>query len=818
MTPQGRFGAFLLTLPFNFGAVAQPCSPSAETGLQWRDLDGEIRCMAVFDGGQGESIYFGGHFTLPDGTSTPLLVWNGVQFVPATLSLQGTATHMVVWDVDGPAWPEPPVLYIAGSLRSPPAFPTDRERLIGFNGSTWWHRAELSFGQRVTAMGLHNEGQGERLYLGVEDASTSPWMAALASYAHNGPLQLLGTITSASHVAPHISSLASFQEPEGRTLFIGGQFVSVNGQPATGIIRYRGGQWLPMPAGQQLAATYGNPYVSSFVTADVAGGPGPRLYASGSFNSAGAQAANGIAMWDGQQWAAVGDNTVTSVGTLFATDVGQGVSLYGFRYDQGLARWDGAEWTVIGEGLYGASLARLTTSAGPVICAAGQQVRRAGEVALPGVGVYNGSEWRPLGGLGNGFNGPVQRFFKGDLGDGERLYAVGDFSHAGGTFTGPVAVWGVDGWQRVGGGLPMVINAKDLAVFDDGSGRKLWMTGSPFGRLFRLDGDHWTDLAWPASGLVVFDPDGDGPQAEALFGIGSYYLDPQTALPFQRWNGTQWEQVPIPGLRGVSRSFSAAVFDPDGAGPRHSNLYLSGHFVGDRLGFIMRWDGETWFMMDTPPSTCDPRDVHCSASALAVHDDGEGPALYAVGPFSSSLALKLHADAWLPYGPPGQRYDTWSDRVASLQSVRLPTGSALVSTIQSYFGRPSPEIISDNAIEPFAFTAGLVYTVAEVNDDAGPAVFLGGEMLGVNGGGMGGSSGYTRSSNFAIARLCRSSCTADFNGDGEAGTDADIEAFFACLAGRCCERCGAVDFNNDGDHGTDQDIESFFRVLSGAAC
>jgi len=29
-------------------------------------------------------------------------------------------------------------------------------------------------------------------------------------------------------------------------------------------------------------------------------------------------------------------------------------------------------------------------------------------------------------------------------------------------------------------------------------------------------------------------------------------------------------------------------------------------------------------------------------------------------------------------------------------------------------------------------------------------------------------------------------CSADFNGDGDVGTDADIEAFFACLAGNCC--------------------------------
>jgi probable HAF family extracellular repeat protein len=64
----------------------------------------------------------------------------------------------------------------------------------------------------------------------------------------------------------------------------------------------------------------------------------------------------------------------------------------------------------------------------------------------------------------------------------------------------------------------------------------------------------------------------------------------------------------------------------------------------------------------------------------------------------------------------------------------------------------------------------------------------------------------------------RPTCQADFNGDGDIGTDADIEAFFACLAGDCCATCGSADFNGDGDVGTDADIEAFFRVLAGGTC
>jgi hypothetical protein len=61
-------------------------------------------------------------------------------------------------------------------------------------------------------------------------------------------------------------------------------------------------------------------------------------------------------------------------------------------------------------------------------------------------------------------------------------------------------------------------------------------------------------------------------------------------------------------------------------------------------------------------------------------------------------------------------------------------------------------------------------------------------------------------------------CTGDFNGDGDFGTDQDIEAFFRCHSGLGCPSCRTSDYNGDGDHGTDQDIEAFFSVLAGGGC
>ncbi len=74
--------------------------------------------------------------------------------------------------------------------------------------------------------------------------------------------------------------------------------------------------------------------------------------------------------------------------------------------------------------------------------------------------------------------------------------------------------------------------------------------------------------------------------------------------------------------------------------------------------------------------------------------------------------------------------------------------------------------------------------------------------------------------NISIGTPAPTCGTADFNCDGDIGTDADINAFFACLSGTCppppCPN--SADFNGDGDVGTDADIEAFFRVLSGGSC
>jgi cytochrome c peroxidase len=125
-------------------------------------------------------------------------------------------------------------------------------------------------------------------------------------------------------------------------------------------------------------------------------------------------------------------------------------------------------------------------------------------------------------------------------------------------------------------------------------------------------------------------------------------------------------------------------------------------------------------------------------------------------------------------------------------------------------------------------TTGGLSGVATMNWHLTPGTVLSGQVYFLqwtiaDAGAVGGlaRSGVARVPIFCGTQGCPNPCgTSDFNGDGDFGTDQDVEAFFACLAGNCCASCYSLgsDFNGDGDSGTDQDIEAFFRVLAGGNC
>ena len=183
-------------------------------------------------------------------------------------------------------------------------------------------------------------------------------------------------------------------------------------------------------------------------------GTGEALYVGGRFSSAGGEAAEHIARWDGRAWSAVGqgfDGYGGSVWTLAPFDDGSGLALYAggvFSTADGrpaglVARWDGTGWQPLPEDFtpgFGHSVRAFTV----LNDGSGDALYAAGYFGVPATSTGNiarwdGTSWLPLGsGLGaSGF--ALQG--AADAG-GPALYAGGTFETAGGVVSGGMARWG----------------------------------------------------------------------------------------------------------------------------------------------------------------------------------------------------------------------------------------------------------------------------------------------------------------------------------------------------------------------------------------
>jgi hypothetical protein len=112
----------------------------------------------------------------------------------------------------------------------------------------------------------------------------------------------------------------------GGTLYAGGLFTTAGGNAANGIAQWNGSSWSALGSGMN----------NSVLALAVSGGT---LYAGGNFTTAGGNAANYIAQWNGSSWSPLGSGLndvvyalAVSDGTLYAggafTTAGTNVSAY----------------------------------------------------------------------------------------------------------------------------------------------------------------------------------------------------------------------------------------------------------------------------------------------------------------------------------------------------------------------------------------------------------------------------------------------------------------------------------------------------------
>ncbi len=634
--------------------IKDPCIPhwaasvGGQPGVSGDPNVGElVRSLQVFDdgAGRGPGLFVGGIFTVAGGVPAKNIAkWNGDTWLPIGSGVNASVRAMTVFD-DGTG----PALYVGGSFTSAGGVPCNR--IARWNGSTW---SPLGTGVSgtgdvaVNALYVFDDGQGMRLYVGGTFTSAGGVTASCIARWDGGAWSSLeGGMTNG--VPTSVSSFAAYDDGTRTALYVGGNFTTAGGVSAHNIARWDGTTWAGLGAGTSAG------FETSVYALDVFdGGAGPELIIAGSFASAGLMNANNIAKWNGSNWSSLGVGVNGAVRALAVHRAGEALELYvggSFSAASGvpaarLATWSGSTWSASSGPIVGHVWALDSADDGTspdTSLYVGGKLDSAGGVIAENVARFEGTNWFALG---SGFNAAVRDVCQYDDGSGTATYIAGEFKTIAGVPVNHIVRWDGHAWTPLGQG-----------VYENGSSSQ------------------WAGV------LEVFDDGrGDGP---SLYVGGRFKLAGDVeALSIAQWNGESWSALGN-GLAGGSVGptvYAMAVFD-DGAG-RGPALYVAGDFItagGAISHHIAKWDGVQWWPVGGGVSG----GVNSTnISALAVFDDGDGPALYAGGNFTMAGGVPTSRIAkW-----DGQ---SWSALGSGIAGGAPPSVYALATFRQSAPGTPN---------------------------------------------------------------------------------------------------------------------------------
>lgn len=501
-------------------------------------------------------------------------------------------------------------------------------------------------------------------------------------------------------------------------------------------------------------------------------GTGLALYVAGSFNTAGSQAGiSNVAKWDGETWHALegpeGVGTSFWASALAVYDDGTGPALFvggGFKYAGGvtvnrIAKWDGSTWSALegphGTGIGGSWVTTLEVyddGTGPALYVGGD-FEMAGGVPANYVARWDGEEWSALEDTGgNGANYQLESLVVYDDGSGPALYVGGSFATAGGKTVNHIAKWDGTTWSPlVGpGGIGVNDEVEALTVFDDGSGQTLYVGGRfdtaggvTANNIAKWDGTNWSAVEGPGGNgvdhnlyaLQVFD-DGSGPAlyAGGLFENAGGLVTNHVA----RWDGSTWSPLSGPAGTGMSWLIDTMTVFDDGSGPA---LYAGGMFEvagGVAASRVAAWNGSSWSALDDKlPSR---NGVSGAVNALAIHDDGSGPALFAGGNFDAAGSAvtdnvaKWDGLTWSALGSPGEGPNSHVRALVSFDDGAGPAlfvggsfthaGSVEVNRIAKWDRNAWTALEGPNGIG----VSGNVFALAVFDDGTGEALYAGGSF------------------------------------------------------------------------------------------
>jgi trimeric autotransporter adhesin len=248
----------------------------------------------------------------------------------------------------------------------------------------------------------------------------------------------------------------------------------------------------------------------------------------------------------------------------------------------------------------------------------------------------------------------------------------------------------------------------------------------------RWNGSNWSPLG---SGMSNSDVYALASYGGHLYAAGYFDLAGGVSgtAKLARWNGSQWQAIDAQLELWSNQLWDLATFD-DGNGEA---LYIAGNFadIGGVTGanFIARWDGSSYSALGAPIAGNVPLIIF----SAHVWDDGNGPALYVGGRFTSidgvpaSRIAKWNGSNWSSLGA-GVTGAGVAPSIMDMVAFDDGNGEALYVGGQAFTfagGQPANRIARWNGSEWSAvgdgFADGIVWNL-EVFDDGsggGPALY-----------------------------------------------------------------------------------------------
>lgn len=604
---------------------------------------------------KGDHIYFGGSFSSAGNVMAGNIARHNLKTKEWEALGGGVDGEVTAFAFDSKG-----ELYVGGRFYNAGYMPA--QNLAKWDGNSWSKIENCNFGKFEKINALAVDDQDRLIVAGVFSAFGSGYSQL------DGLMMCDGQ--SAELIGDYQGYIGDLHFDAQGNLYAAGYCGATDGDPICGLGKWDGETWTLVGGKGFIRDELG---MSINVITESDDGS---IYVGGLFSKVGDIKAENIVMWNGTEWAALGNG-------IRAQDYGSGVRSIaigddGFVYAGGnietvlashMAKWGGHQWTSMPVGPSGTVTSIAIDKEKDELYIGGAMYSRVD--APSGLQQWTGEGWKDLGSIEKGLDSEINELAVDRAGD---VLAVGNFSNAEGTEFGGLAKWKGNKWEHVVHSF--VGSFHGITVDPEGRvivGGAFYVEDSDeFNNIAAWDGKNWDSLGGGVDIYVysiLADDEGN------IYAGGQLKEDSsENSSIIKKWDGEKWTDIKsVNGYEVTDAEFDKAgnlyfsVMDPFGEDPHmayiykidasgtkqigesvpgvistlsfnsNNELYIGGSFNAEKYGtsadYIAKLSGEKWI-----PISSDQLEQRVFTITFDENDN-----LYAGGSFNKSGDVELNS-------------------------------------------------------------------------------------------------------------------------------------------------------------------------------